>query len=268
MAFLEVKGIKKSFGETEVLKGIDFNLEKGKVLSIIGSSGSGKTTLLRCMNYLEEADEGTITLGGETIFEGGKAYGEKELRNKRLRFGLVFQSFNLFPQYNVLGNVTLALNLAKKEEIKSSALPRAEKKKLLRDAESDNEAYAMEIIERVGLTEKAKNYPCELSGGQQQRVAIARAMALKPDVLCFDEPTSALDPELTGEVLKVIKNLKTGDRTMIIVTHEMEFARAVSDKVIYMSDGKIEEEGNPEQVFGTPKSEKLKNFLAARGDNE
>ncbi len=268
MAFLEVKGIKKNFGETEVLKGIDFNLEKGKVLSIIGSSGSGKTTLLRCMNYLEKADEGTITLGGETLFEGGKEYGEKELRDKRLRFGLVFQSFNLFPQYNVLGNVTLALNLAKKSEIKSSDLPRVEKKKLLREAEAKNEAYAMEIIERVGLTEKAKNYPCELSGGQQQRVAIARAMALKPDVLCFDEPTSALDPELTGEVLKVIKNLKTGDRTMIIVTHEMEFARAVSDKVIYMADGKIEEEGDPEQVFGTPKSEKLKNFLAARGDNE
>ena len=220
------------------------------------------------MNYLEEADEGTITLGGETIFEGGKAYGEKELRDKRLRFGLVFQSFNLFPQYNVLGNVTLALNLAKKEEIKSSAIPRAEKKKLLRAAESDNEAYAMEIIERVGLKEKAKNYPCELSGGQQQRVAIARAMALKPEVLCFDEPTSALDPELTGEVLKVIKNLKTGDRTMIIVTHEMEFARAVSDKVIYMADGKIEEEGDPEQVFGSPRSEKLRSFLAARGDNE
>ncbi len=268
MAFLEVKGIKKNFGETEVLKGIDFNLEKGKVLSIIGSSGSGKTTLLRCMNYLEKADEGTITLEGETLFEGGKEYGEKELRDKRLRFGLVFQSFNLFPQYNVLGNVTLALNLAKKSEIKSSDLPRVEKKKLLREAEAKNEAYAMEIIERVGLTEKAKNYPCELSGGQQQRVAIARAMALKPDVLCFDEPTSALDPELTGEVLKVIKNLKTGDRTMIIVTHEMEFARAVSDKVIYMADGKIEEEGDPEQVFGTPKSEKLKNFLAARGDNE
>ena len=180
----------------------------------------------------------------------------------------MFQSFNLFPQYNVLGNVTLALNLAKKEEIKSSALPRAEKKKLLRAAESDNEAYAMEIIERVGLKEKAKNYPCELSGGQQQRVAIARAMALKPEVLCFDEPTSALDPELTGEVLKVIKNLKTGDRTMIIVTHEMEFARAVSDKVIYMADGKIEEEGDPEQVFGSPRSEKLRSFLAARGDNE
>ena len=237
-------------------------------MSIIGSSGSGKTTLLRCMNYLEKADEGTITLDGETLFEGGKEYGEKELRDKRLRFGLVFQSFNLFPQYNVLGNVTLALNLAKKSEIKSSDLPRVEKKKLLREAEAKNEAYAMEIIERVGLTEKAKNYPCELSGGQQQRVAIARAMALKPDVLCFDEPTSALDPELTGEVLKVIKNLKTGDRTMIIVTHEMEFARAVSDKVIYMADGKIEEEGDPEQVFGTPKSEKLKNFLAARGDNE
>lgn len=268
MAFLEIKGIKKKFGETEVLKGIDFELEKGKVLSVIGSSGSGKTTLLRCINRLETADEGVISLDGETIFEGGKEYGEKELRKKRLRFGLVFQSFNLFPQYSVLGNVTLALNLAKKDEIKSSDLPRDEKKKLLRDAESANEAYAMEILERVGLKDKAKNYPCELSGGQQQRVAIARAMALKPDVLCFDEPTSALDPELTGEVLKVIKGLKTGDRTMIIVTHEMEFARAVSDKVIYMADGVIEEEGDPEQVFGAPKSEKLKNFLAARNDNE
>lgn len=262
MAFLEVKGIKKNFGETEVLKGIDFDLEKGKVLSIIGSSGSGKTTLLRCMNYLEEADEGTITLGGETIFEGGKAYGEKELRDKRLRFGLVFQSFNLFPQYNVLGNVTLALNLAKKEEIKSSALPRAEKKKLLRAAESDNEAYAMEIIERVGLKEKAKNYPCELSGGQQQRVSIARALTLNPDILFFDEPTSALDPELTGEILKVIKELAAEGMTMVVVTHEMSFARDVADHVIFMENGVIVEQNEPSVLFGENASDRVKQFLA------
>ena len=243
MAFLEVKGIKKNFGETEVLKGIDFDLEKGKVLSIIGSSGSGKTTLLRCMNYLEEADEGTITLGGETIFEGGKAYGEKELRDKRLRFGLVFQSFNLFPQYNVLGNVTLAPTLLKL------------------DTPQNIEARARALIERVGLAERMNAYPCQLSGGQQQRVAIARALALNPEILCFDEPTSALDPELTGEVLRVIKGLKGEDRTMIVVTHEMDFARSVADVVIFMADGRIAEIGTPEEVFDNPQNEKTRAFL-------
>ncbi len=245
MAFLEVKNIKKSFGKTEVLKGIDFNIEKGEVLSIIGSSGSGKTTLLRCINFLEFAEEGTISINGETIYNGetDKKIKDKDLRDKRLHFGLVFQSFNLFPQYNVLQNVMLAPSLMKmgsKEELKERA---------------------MQVIEKVGLTEKYKNYPCELSGGQQQRVAIARALMLNPDILCFDEPTSALDPELTGEVLKVIKSLKTEDSTMIVVTHEMNFARDVSDKVIFMDNGVIAEEGTPEEVFLNPKNQRTKEFL-------
>ena len=245
MAFLEVKNIKKSFGKTEVLKGIDFNIEKGEVLSIIGSSGSGKTTLLRCINFLEFAEEGTISINGETIYNGetDKKIRDKDLRDKRLHFGLVFQSFNLFPQYNVLQNVMLAPSLMKmgsKEELKERA---------------------MQVIEKVGLTEKYKNYPCELSGGQQQRVAIARALMLNPDILCFDEPTSALDPELTGEVLKVIKSLKNEDSTMIVVTHEMNFARDVSDKVIFMDDGVIAEEGTPDEVFLHPKNQRTKEFL-------
>lgn len=245
MAFLEVKNIKKSFGKTEVLKSIDFSIEKGEVLSIIGSSGSGKTTLLRCINFLEFAEEGTISINGETIYNGetDKKIKDKDLRNKRLHFGLVFQSFNLFPQYNVLQNVMLAPSLMKmgsKEELKERA---------------------MQVIEKVGLTEKYKNYPCELSGGQQQRVAIARALMLNPDILCFDEPTSALDPELTGEVLKVIKSLKDEDSTMIVVTHEMNFARDVSDKVIFMDNGVIAEEGTPEEVFLNPKNQRTKEFL-------
>ena len=244
MSVLEVKGIKKSFGKTEVLKGIDLSLEKGEVLSIIGSSGSGKTTFLRCINFLEFADEGTISVNGKLIFDAkGQKLSEAEIRENRLHFGLVFQQFNLFPQYSVLKNITLAPNLLKRgtpEEINKEALA---------------------LIQRVGLSDKINNYPCELSGGQQQRVAIARALALKPDILCFDEPTSALDPELTGEVLRVIKELKTGDSTMIVVTHEMEFARNVSDKVIFMADGVIEEIGTPDQVFLNPKSQKTKNFL-------
>ena len=246
MSVLEVKGIMKSFGKTEVLKGLDFSLEKGEVLSIIGSSGSGKTTLLRCLNFLEFADKGTISVNGKTIFDGDslKKLTDNEIRENRLHFGLVFQSFNLFPQYSVLENITLAptlLNRGTAEEIK---------------------AEAMALIERVGLSDKINNYPCELSGGQQQRVAIARALALKPDILCFDEPTSALDPELTGEVLRVIRDLKDEDSTMIVVTHEMEFARNVSDKVIFMADGVIEEMGTPVEVFLNPKSEKTKNFLS------
>ncbi len=245
MALLEVKNIKKSFGKTEVLKGIDFSIEKGKVLSIIGSSGSGKTTLLRCINFLEFAEEGTISINGETIYNGetDKRIKDKDLRDKRLHFGLVFQSFNLFPQYNVLQNVMLAPSLMKmgsKDELRERAL---------------------QVIEKVGLTAKYKNYPCELSGGQQQRVAIARALMLNPDILCFDEPTSALDPELTGEVLKVIKSLKNEDSTMIVVTHEMNFARDVSDKVIFMDDGVIAEEGTPEEVFLNPKNQRTKEFL-------
>lgn len=244
MSVLEVKGIKKNFGKTEVLKGIDLSLEKGEVLSIIGSSGSGKTTFLRCINFLEFADEGTISVNGKVIFDAkGEKLNEAAIRENRLHFGLVFQQFNLFPQYSVLKNITLAPTLLKRgtpEEINKEALS---------------------LIERVGLSDKINNYPCELSGGQQQRVAIARALALKPDILCFDEPTSALDPELTGEVLRVIKELKTGESTMIVVTHEMEFARNVSDKVIFMADGVIEEMGTPDQVFLNPKSQKTKNFL-------
>ncbi len=246
MSVLEVKNIKKSFGKTKVLKGIDFSLEKGEVLSIIGSSGSGKTTLLRCLNFLEFAEEGTISVNGVEIFSGdtAKSLKDKQIRENRLHFGLVFQSFNLFPQYNVLENITLAPKLLK------------------RGTNEQIEEKAMALIERVGLLEKINSYPAELSGGQQQRVAIARALALEPDILCFDEPTSALDPELTGEVLRVIRELKTGDSTMIVVTHEMEFAKNVSDKVIFMADGVIEEMGTPQEVFENPKSEKTRAFLS------
>ena len=246
MAFLEVKGLVKYFNDTEVLKGVDFTLEKGQVLSIIGSSGSGKTTLLRCLNFLETPDKGEIFINGQKIFSADDVSQTKaaELREKRLRFGLVFQSFNLFPQYTVLKNITLAPTLLK------------------RDTAENIDEKAKSLIARVGLSDKMDNYPCQLSGGQQQRVAIARALAMKPDILCFDEPTSALDPELTGEVLRVIKSLKGKDSTMIIVTHEMEFAKNVSDKIIFMADGVIEEIGTPEQIFENPKSEKTKAFLS------
>ena len=244
MAVLEVKNLKKSFGKTEVLKGINFSLEKGEVLAIIGSSGGGKTTLLRCLNFLEFADEGMISVNDEVIFRGGEKYADEAiLRKNRLHFGLVFQSFNLFPQYNVLQNVTLAPTLLKK------------------DTDENIKAHALRMIDRVGLSDKLKNYPSQLSGGQQQRVAIARALVMDPDILCFDEPTSALDPELTGEVLKVIKGLKDSDSTMIVVTHEMEFARNVADKIIFMADGVIEEMGTPQEVFENPKSERTKAFL-------
>lgn len=243
---LEVKNIKKSFGKTEVLKGISFSLEKGEVLSIIGASGSGKTTLLRCLNFLEFSEEGSILINGEEIYSGGnrKNLNENELREKRLHFGMVFQNFNLFPQYNVLENVTLAPKLLKK------------------GSNEEIEKKAKALIARVGLSDKMENYPCQLSGGQQQRVAIARALCMNPDILCFDEPTSALDPELTGEVLKVIKALKDSDSTMIVVTHEMEFAKNVSDKVIFMADGVIEEMGTPEEVFDNPRSQKTRAFLS------
>ncbi|MBO5211748.1 MAG: amino acid ABC transporter ATP-binding protein [Clostridia bacterium] len=245
MAFLEIKNIKKSFGKYEVLKDISFSLERGEVLSIIGSSGSGKTTLLRCINFLEFSEEGTISVDGEVIYDGGslRKYTDTEIRENRLHFGMVFQSFNLFPQYTVLENVTLAPKLLK------------------RGTNEEIEENAKRLIEKVGLTEKLNFYPCQLSGGQQQRVAIARALAMNPQILCFDEPTSALDPELTGEVLKVIKGLKGQDSTMIIVTHEMDFAKNVSDKVIFMADGVIEEIGTPEEVFDNPQSEKTRNFL-------
>ena len=243
MALLEVKNIKKSFGKTEVLKGVSFSLEKGQVLAIIGSSGSGKTTLLRCLNFLETPDEGTISVGDKELFAAGTKYTDDQVRQNRLHFGLVFQNFNLFPQYNVLQNVTLAPTLLKM------------------GTPEELEELGKQMLDRVGLSNKLEAYPCQLSGGQQQRVAIARAWAMHPEVLCFDEPTSALDPELTGEVLRVIKGLKGEDRTMIVVTHEMDFARSVADVIIYMADGVIEEIGTPEEVFEHPKSEKTKTFL-------
>ena len=252
MPVLEVRNIKKRFGDNEVLKGIDFSLERGEVLVIIGSSGSGKTTLLRSLNFLERPDEGEILVGGEKIFDAADTarVTDAELRDKRLHFGMVFQNFNLFPQYTVLQNVTLAPTLA---------LPKDRR----RAAAADIEAHARELIARVGLADKAESYPCQLSGGQQQRVAIARALAMKPDILCFDEPTSALDPALTGEVLRVIRSLKSPEdgRTMIVVTHEMEFAAHVADRVIFMADGVIEEMGTPKEVLENPKSEKCKAFL-------
>ena len=245
MALLEVKDLKKNFGKTEVLKGITFSLEKGQVLAIIGSSGSGKTTLLRCLNFLEQPNFGTISVGDKLLIDGSnkETLSDKVIRENRMHFGLVFQNFNLFPQYNVLQNVMLAPTLLK------------------RGTEPEIQAQAEHLLEQVGLSDKLQNYPYQLSGGQQQRVAIARALALQPEVLCFDEPTSALDPELTGEVLRVIRGLKSDDTTMIVVTHEMEFARSVADVVIYMADGVIEEMGTPEQIFENPQSPKTRAFI-------
>lgn len=245
MALLEVRNIHKSFGGTKVLNGIGFSLEKGEVLSIIGSSGSGKTTLLRCLNFLETPEKGTITVNGETLFDGEaeKKQTDAQKRSNRLHFGLVFQNFNLFPQYSVLKNITLAPTLLKKG-----------------DADSIKEK-ALSLLKNVGLEAKKDAYPCELSGGQQQRVAIARTLAMSPDILCFDEPTSALDPELTGEVLTVIKQIAEEKMTIVIVTHEMEFARAVSDRVIFMDGGVIVEEGTPDEVFSNTKNERTRQFL-------
>ena len=260
MSLLEVRDIKKSFGKTKVLEGISFDLHEGNVLSIIGSSGSGKTTLLRCINYLESADGGTISINGEEIYSADwdKKKKKMAMRSNCKHFGMVFQNFNLFPQYNVIDNIMLAPILHEKELFKAGLSSYAN----IKDATEAIENKARSLIETVGLTEKEKNYPCELSGGQQQRVAIARALAMQPDILCFDEPTSALDPELTGEVLKVIRELRDHGRTMIVVTHEMEFARQVSDEVIFMADGVIEEQGDPEQIFGSPKSPILQSFLS------
>ena len=245
MAVLEVNNLKKHFGSTDVLKGVSFSLEKGQVLAIIGASGSGKTTLLRCLNFLETPDEGEILVNGTSLGRSN----DEELRKSRLHFGLVFQNFNLFPQYNALENVTLAPTLLKQsspEEIRQKALS---------------------LLEQVGLSQKAGNYPHQLSGGQQQRLAIARALALNPEILCFDEPTSALDPELTGEVLRVIRSLKDQNNTMIVVTHEMGFAKSVADVVIYMAEGVIEEMGPPEQIFDNPRSPKTRVFIQGTLEN-
>ncbi len=255
MSILEIKNIHKSFGNNKVLNGISFSLEEGEVLSIIGSSGSGKTTLLRCMNFLETADEGEIYVDGEKIFDAldKSKQSEKEIRKNRLNFGLVFQDFNLFPQYSVFDNLVLAPKLLAKEREDY----KANKKEIIKEIE--DRAYS--LLEKVGLSNKAKAYPCELSGGQKQRVSIARALCLNPKILFFDEPTSALDPELTGEILKVIRGLADDNMTMIIVTHEMNFARDVSDKVIFMDGGVVVEEGDPQKVLVNPEMERTKEFL-------
>lgn len=249
MSILQVKGLKKQFGGVPILKGIDLELEKGQVLSIIGSSGSGKTTLLRCLNFLETPNEGQLYVNGTPLWGSDCKLNDQQ---KRLHFGLVFQNFNLFPQYTALRNITLAMDLVSKQQM-GKAFGRTQKQ--------ENEQKARELLERVGLGDRCSNYPCQLSGGQQQRVAIARALALNPDILCFDEPTSALDPELTGEVLEVLRSLKDNNTTMIVVTHEMQFARMISDQVIFMADGKVEEVGTSEQVFDAPQSEKTQAFL-------
>ncbi len=250
MAILEVQHIEKHFGSTQVLTDISFSLEEGQALSIIGSSGSGKTTLLRCLNFLERPDNGTIAVKGETLFDAKnpKTQQESEIRTKRLHFGLVFQNFNLFPQYTALQNVTLARELLAKE----------------RGGEDKEQIVAAgrELLSQMGLADRASHYPHQLSGGQQQRVAIARALALHPDILCFDEPTSALDPELTGEVLRVIRSLADQKTTMIIVTHEMAFARDVADQVIFMDGGLIVEQGDPKEVIDHPKEERTRKFLS------
>ena len=256
MAILEVEHIQKSFDRTEVLKDISFSLEKGQVVSIIGSSGSGKTTLLRCLNFLERPDGGVIRVGGETLFdaEDPTTLQESQIRRKRLHFGLVFQSFNLFPQYTAKENVMLAKRLLAKEQPDF----KAKKKEIYGEIEKQAE----ELLRQMGLSDRMNNYPHQLSGGQCQRVAIARALALQPDILCFDEPTSALDPELTGEVLRVIRELANQNTTMIIVTHEMAVARDVANHVSFMDDGKILEQGDPEQVFEHPREERTRKFLS------
>ena len=255
MSILEVKNLKKNFGSLEVLKGIDFSLEKGEALAMIGASGSGKTTLLRCLNFLERPTHGQIIVNDKVIFDAddNKSLGDAQIRKNRLHFGMVFQSFNLFPQYTALRNCTLARELMAKErpDFKEN------KKKLMDEITAEGES----LLESVGLKEKMNYYPHQLTGGQQQRVAIARALMLQPDILCFDEPTSALDPELTGEVLKVIRGLADRHTTMVIVTHEMKFARDVSDKVLFLDQGTIAEYGTPEQVFEHPKEERTRQFL-------
>jgi len=255
MPLLEVQHIQKSFGKVEVLKDISFSLEQGEVVSIIGSSGSGKTTLLRCLNFLETPEQGVIKLSGQTVFDGNDHSTQKDavIRKKRLHFGLVFQSFNLFPQYTAKENVMLARELLAKEQ--------PDYKTRKKEYHAEFEAQAIDLLTRMGLADRMDNYPHQLSGGQCQRVAIARAMALQPDILCFDEPTSALDPELTGEVLKVIRHLAEENMTMIIVTHEIDFARNVSDKVIFMADGCILEAGTPEEVLDHPKHDRIRAFL-------
>ena len=261
MAILEVQNIEKHFGATRVLEDISFSLEQGQALAIIGSSGSGKTTLLRCLNFLETPNQGKIAVGGKVIFDAADpaTQRESEVRKKRLHFGMVFQSFNLFPQYTALKNVTLAKELLSQErpDFKQN------KKAILEEIQAEGR----ELLRKMGLSDREGHFPCQLSGGQQQRVAIARALALKPDILCFDEPTSALDPELTGEVLKVIRGLAEQKTTMIIVTHEMAFARDVADQVIFMDGGVIVEQGDARQVIENPQQERTRQFLSRYSEN-
>ena len=261
MAILEVCNIEKHFGPTRVLEDISFSLEQGQTLAIIGSSGSGKTTLLRCLNFLETPNQGTISVNGSVLFDASDptTQRETEIRKKRLHFGLVFQSFNLFPQYTALQNVTLA------KELLSQELPeyKQNKKAILEEIQAEGR----ELLAKMGLSDRADHYPSQLSGGQQQRVASARALALKPDILCFDEPTSALDPELTGEVLKVIRSLAEQKTTMIIVTHEMAFARDVADEVMFMDGGVIVEKGPARQVIEHPREERTRQFLSRYSEN-
>ena len=256
MAMLDVKNIGKSFGSTQVLRDISFSLEQGETIAIIGASGSGKTTLLRCLTYLEQADTGTVSVQGKVIFDAQdhKNLSDKELRDRRLHYGMVFQAFHLFPQYTALQNVMLAGQLLAKE--------RPDYKRKAKKIQREVEERAVKLLAQVGLSDRMGNYPHQLSGGQQQRVAIARALALEPDILCFDEPTSALDPELTGEVLKVIRSLAERKMTMIIVTHEMAFARDVADRVMFMDGGLVVEEGPAQQVINNPREERTKQFLA------
>ncbi len=246
MALLQVDNIRKIYGKEEVLKGISFSLEKGEVLAIIGSSGGGKTTLLRCLNQLVTPDKGTIMVNDKVIYdaEETKNLSESQIRQNRLHFGLVFQQFNLFPHMTVLNNLTCAPVMLKK-----MTREQAEEK-------------AMELLERVGLADRANAYPGQLSGGQKQRVAIVRALCMEPEVMLFDEPTSALDPEMVGEVLDVMKSLAKQGMTMVVVTHEMGFAREVSNRVMFLDGGVIAEEGTPEQIFTDPQCERLKTFLA------
>ncbi len=275
MAFLEVRDMRKNFGGTQVLKGVSFSLEKGKVLAVIGSSGNGKTTLLRCLNGLEEADGGSVTVDGVTANYGATTEENEENGGKKPKkkkhaaekgaenrdFTLVFQNFQLFPQYTAKRNVSLAADLSELRALKTEKLPRKEKSALKKQIREKNDENARRLLEKVGLAEKCAAYPCELSGGQQQRVAIARALALLPKILCFDEPTSALDPHLTGEISALINELKAEGRTMIVVTHEMEFARSVADEILFLHEGKAEESGSAAEAFGAPKSALFKAFI-------
>lgn len=254
MAYLKVENLKKNFGATEVLKGVSFEMQKGEVVSLIGSSGGGKTTTLRCLNFLSLADSGKIFIDDELIFDGekDKKISDEKLRELRLNFGLVFQSFNLFPQYTAQKNVSLPLSLLNESRKKAGKAPLCD----------NPEAYANELLSKVGLGGKENFYPHELSGGQQQRVAIARAMALSPKVLCFDEPTSALDPLLTNEVVRVIKELKEKGLTMLIVTHDMDFAKKISDRVLFLSGGEVTFDGSPEEL-NSAVNEEVTAFVSA-----